>query len=429
MSRKSLAITLVLAAPLALAAGAQAAIVYVPNPDIGGPGQPATQLEVTPGGTREIAPAFILTGHAGLDSTGNLVDVDNDKKPNVFDVSSFIGGAGMLRLESDGGTEVRTGVLFLRRGDDTTTWAMPVLSQANWFQPGETAFIQNLARSTTGHANVEIMNLAPRAAVCTLALLRPKGSPLAAPRVVPMLPLSHRVIADPFGTLLATPTAAGLRAQVTCDEAFYAYGTFVGADARAFRMLYPLDAPPVPPAETVEVNRPGTFFAPALGRSALEVTLPLVAGRSYRAATIDFDVRISQFTSHFTGLLGMFRTGGQRFNKTLYFGSFVRGQRARTLLDQGSAVVEPALKFGTGWKEGATHHVKIVYDTESATVRMTVTRNDAAIADFIGSAYNLDLADRGNPVRLAFGLPGVADGAYWPPNGWRFSNLQVRVTR
>jgi hypothetical protein len=429
MRKQHLAIPLAAGLAMALAPGARAATFYIPNPEIGGSGRPTTKLEVSKTGPRKLAPVFIETGHPGTGLDGDPVGVDNDEKPNVFNVSPFIDGTGMLRLDGDGGIEVRTGVLFLERGNDTLTWAMPVLSEANWYQPGETAFLQNLSRSASGHANIEIMNFAPAAAVCQVTLLRPKGSPLAPAETVALLPVSHRIVEDPFDAVLSVPSAAGLRAQVTCNQPFYAYGTFVGADARTFRMLYALDGPPVAPVETVSLDRPGVFFAPAPGRSALDLALPLVPGRGYRAATIDFDVRISKFTTHFTGLLGMFHTGGARFNKTLYFGSFVRGLRSRTLVDQGSAVVEPALKFGTGWKEGATHHVKIVYDTESAIVRMQVTRNDAVIADVTGSAFNLDLADRGNPVRLAFGLPGVADGAYWPPNGWKFSNLQVRVTR
>jgi hypothetical protein len=103
--------------------------------------------------------------------------------------------------------------------------------------------------------------------------------------------------------------------------------------------------------------------------------------------------------------------------------------RSRTMIDQGSAVIEPAILVGTGWREGNTHHVKIVYDTEAATVHFQVTRNNAVILDAVGSAFNLDLADRGNPVRLTFGLPGIADHAYFPPVGWRFSDLTVRVTR
>ena len=157
--------------------------------------------------------------------------------------------------------------------------------------------------------------------------------------------------------------------------------------------------------------------------------LPLVPNRAYRKVTIDYDVNINKFTPIFTGVLGMYHPGGPRFGKTLYFGTFIRGLRSRTLVDQGSPVIEPALKFGTGWKEGATHHVSMVYDTEAGMIRFQASRNGTILADYTGSVYNYDLADRGSPVRLTFGLQGIADGAYYPPIGWKFSNLRIVITR
>lgn len=425
---KQLAIALSLAA-LALPGAARAATFYVPNPDTGGFGQPRIQLEVSRGGPRRLVPIFIGTGRNGTDLTGPAVKVDNDEKPNVFNVGTFIGGPGMLKLVAEPGIEVRVGVLYLTPGNDTYTWALPVLSEENWFQPDETAFIQNLARTPTGFSNLEIMNFGTAPAACEVRLQRPKGSVLQTLNVR-VEPVSHELVSDPFNGIIAGPAAGGLRAEVRCNRPFYAYGTFVALDAREFRLLYPLDSPPAPAVETVTLDRPGLFFAPTAANGQMTLTLPLVPGRAYRTATIDFDVRINKFTPIFTALVGMFRTGGARFNRTLYFGTFIRGFRSRTLLDQGSAVLEPALKFFTPWKAGGgLHHVRIVYDTESATVRMVVSRNNEVVADATGAAFNLDLADRGEPVKLNFGLGGVADHAYYPPVGWKFSNLQVRVTR
>ena len=42
-----------------------------------------------------------------------------------------------------------------------------------------------------------------------------------------------------------------------------------------------------------------------------------------------------------------------------------------------------------------------------------------------GANFNWNLSDNGQGVRLAFGLPGVADGAYFPPLGWVFSHLSA----
>jgi hypothetical protein len=235
------------------------------------------------------------------------------------------------------------------------------------------------------------------------------------------------VVEDPFKDFVAN--GAGMRAEVHCDEPFYAYGTFVGSSANQFRMLFPLSTPPQDVVETLNVNRPGLFFAPVQGDSALDVVLPLVPDRAYRKVTIDFDVNINKFTPIFTGLVGMLHAGGPRFGKTLYFGTFIRGARNKTLVDLGSPVVEPALRIYSPWKQNALHHVTIVYDAEGATTRMLVTREGKTVMDAWGGAYNLDIADRGAPVRVSFGLNGVADNAYFPPIGWKFSNLKIQITR
>jgi hypothetical protein len=424
--RKPLSLLVALGA--ALASPALAGTFYIPTPDTGA-GSPKFYAEVTSGGTRRLEVTFINTGASGVGRTGTPANVDNDEKPNAFNLTRYVVEVGMLRLVGDPGPDVRTGAVFVETRSGKYPWALPVLTEENRFRTGETAYLYGLARTATGRSNVEIVNFGSAIATCQLQILRPRGSAIGSPRTVSLPALSHNVVEDPLLGVIANPTGANLRAQVTCNQPFYAYGTFVDANAANFRMLYPLDTPAQPVVETVSVDRPGVFFIPRVGNSVLDIPLPLVPGRSYRKATIEFDVRISQFTPLFTGLVGMFHTGGQRFNRTLYFGTFVRGLRSRTMIDQGSAVIEPAIVVGTGWRENAEHHVKIVYDTEAATVQFQVTRNNAVVLDAFGSAFNLDLADRGNPVRLNFGLPGVADHAYYPPFNWRFSNLTVRVTR
>jgi hypothetical protein len=427
--RNRLLLALVALAGSALAAGpAQAGIYYVPSPDTGGVGRPETKVEMAPGGPRRLTPIFIPSGVNGATATGPSVRVDNDVKPNVFDVKNFINGPGMLKLVGDPGSTVRSSAMFLTLGSNGTAWALPVITSEDWFETTETAHIQGLARNAQGASNIEIMNLGAGAASCSVQILRPKGSPIGSPRSFPLPPISHFVLEDALNGVI-TGSGANVRAQVTCNQPFYAYGTFVSANPAAFRMLYPLSAAPTADVETITVNRGVNFFSPVPGNSAYNVELPLVPGRAYRRVTIDFDVNIRDFTPIFTGLVGMYHPGGPRFGKTLYFGTFIRGNRSRTLVDQGSPVIEPAIKFGTGWKEGATHHVMIVYDTEQGMLRFQASRNGSVISDYTGAAFNYDLADRGSPVRLTFGLSGIADGAYYPPVGWKFSNLHIVVTR
>jgi hypothetical protein len=417
-----------LATAVLTAVPAFAGIYYVPSPDLNG-GRQETHVEVSPGGPRQLTPIFIPTGADGSRLNGNPAKVDNDEKPNVFNVRNFIDGVGMLKLVGATGIQVRSSTMFLTLGSNSVNWALPVLSEVDWFTAGETAYMKGLAKNSVGASNIEIINFSPAASTCQVQLVKPKGGALGAARSFDLRPVSHLVIKDALNGFLETPSAGNVRAEVSCNREFYAYATYLEASLASFRMLYPLSAPSVADSETLTINRPGTFFSPTQANGALDIVLPLVPNRAYRKVTIDYDVNIRDFTPLFTGVLGMFHPGGPRFGKTLYFGTFIRGLRARTLVDQGSPVIEPALKFGTGWKEGATHHVAMVYDTEAGTLRFQASRNGAIIADYTGSVYNYDLADRGSPVRLAFGLNGIADGAYYPPAGWKFSNLRVVITR
>jgi hypothetical protein len=426
MSKKPSVVLSLVVTALAGISPASAENFWIPSPEMG-ESRPKIHLEVADGGSRRLEVAFVHTGDSATGLNGSRVDVDNDEKPNVFNATRFVNGPGMLRVTNDPGPNVRTGTIFVSTRNDDFAWVAPIVTDDNAFEANGTAYLQGLSRSAKGHANIEIMNLGTQSAACSIQLRRPKGTALGAPFTVTLSALSHEVVEDAFASVATT--AAGMRAEVTCDRPFYAYGTFVGATLASFRMHYPLSSPPEAVVETLNVTRNGVFFTPVAGKSALDLPLPLVPGRAYRKVTLDFDVFVREFTPIFTGLVGMTHAGGQRFNRTLYFGTFVRGTRAKTLVDLGSPIVEPALRISSVWRENTLHHVNIVYDAESATTRMIVTQGSKTIMDASGGAYNLDIADRGQPVRIVFGLAGVADNAYFPPLGWRFSNLNIKIER
>lgn len=420
-------VLLSLASPSLLSAGT----FYVPNPVYGGP-KAVTELEIgkTEGGPEVLAPIFIATGRDGTSLFASPVNVNNNAKPDVFSVARFITGSGMLKLVGDPGITVPSASVFLSSGADTYPWALPVVTSANWFKPGETAYLQNLARNSGGFSNLEIMTFGSSQASCQYQLRRPLGSAIGPPKSVAVKPESHLVVNNVLQGLVEVANAAGVRAEVKCNQPFYAYATFVSANPKNFRFLYPFDTAPLAYGEAVNLNLPGVFFQPVQGRSELLVDLPLVPERGYRKATIEFEMNVTSFSPVFSSVVGMYRDGGPRFNKTLYFGSFIRGNRKRSMIDQGSPVVEPSIKVNTAWQQGANYRVVIVYDAENATLRFQALQGTRAVLDVTGSAYNLDLANRdGSPVKLAFGLRGVADNAYYPPWGWRFSNLKVKVER
>src|SRR6202035_1121167 len=403
---------------------------FVPNPVLNGGNKPVTKLQVvkTSGGPNRLTPIFIPGGKSGVNLTGTAVNVDNDVKPNVFDVHGFIGGPGMLEVQGDPGISVAAAALLLSTKTETGAWPLPVVSAGDWVNGGETAYLQGLGRGGAGYTNLEVMNLSPLQNSCQFQLRRPQGSPNGNPvhfSVAPLTEISGKDIL--FGrTILDTYS---VRMEVTCSQPFYAFGTFIANVPLQFAIFYPQDSPPAANGGAVTLDRAGNFFAPVEGNSQLNLVLPLVPGRSYRQVAIDFDLQVDKFTPLFTSIMGLFHIGGPRFNKTLYYGFNIRGVRQRALVDQGQATLEPALQRNAAFQEGGAYHFHMFYDAENALLRIqAASPGGQPMFDALGGAFNLDLADRGNPVQLVFGLNGVADGAYFPPMGWTFSNLHVVAT-
>ena len=176
---------------LALASGRLA-----PRPSTG----PQPRTSVSPAGIRQIHAggrpktarrklevAFVETGHAGRRPQRlEPVNVDNDEKPNVFNVTPLHRrGTGMLRIDATVPARTCAPASSSSRPRATTcAWALPVLTQTTTgSRRARSAYLQNLPRNATGHANIEIMNFAPkRPRSATIQLLPPQGVAVRCPR-------------------------------------------------------------------------------------------------------------------------------------------------------------------------------------------------------------------------------------------------------
>ena len=54
-------------------------------------------------------------------------------------------------------------------------------------------------------------------------------------------------------------------------------------------------------------------------------------------------------------------------------------------------------------------------------------RNGALVQTLTGHTNHNDLSLNGRVFSVDFGMTGIADGAYFPPVGWTYSNLKVVV--
>ncbi len=421
----SLVAATVLAAPLS------AATYYVPSPYTGSTAGVQTTLEIANTNTvsGQISLQFIPTGSNGSAVTATAGAGFAPNRTVTYEATRLIQGPGVLRVVTNGVT-LGDAAFYLNSKSENAAWWLPVARPTNTFAAKSIAYIEDLRRNPDGTSNVEIVNVTPNASSCEIQLFDPAGTAIEPAIDVAVQPLSSAISKDVLGVSHVTSMLGG-SAQVSCTQDFFTYGTFAASSFDNFRILPALAAPPAPPGKPVVVNMPGLFLNSTVKNPALVVTLPLTPGTVYRRASIDFDLFVNKYTPLFTGVLGMYHPGGPRFGKTLYFGFNIRGNRGRILADLGQATLEAAVKRDVPIAQRTSYHVKVIYDTaqRGTLFYITNTDNGKTVLDALAGVFNPVLEDTGNaPVRIQFGLPGVADQAYYPPTGWKFSNLHVVVT-
>jgi hypothetical protein len=189
----------------------------------------------------------------------------------------------------------------------------------------------------------------------------------------------------------------------------------------------------VAPNGAVTYEYPGTFLHARDGESYVAFDLPLRNNLRYRHATVEFDLYLDRWQSElFHGVFALRRIGEKR-NGTLYVGLILRGSKGyKSILDIG---VHPKRRRGDiirsdsgPWRENTLYHVRTDYNTAKRTVTLQVFHNGQLVHVLSGRINNTDLSPRGRKVRVDFGSTKVADGAYFPPLGWSYSNLTVKVT-
>lgn len=336
-----------------------------------------------------------------------------------------------------------------------------------------TVVLQGLARRADGLAtSIHVANASEDAAACVLKAFRKNGQQIAQNMNITNKPLSLRSFADAFGTLGETELADA-RFTVSCNKPFYAFARVQKPGTAELEVVTPSatvgraaalesldtdlpqgDAYPDPdeatlaaaeaelvPADvaadgTLTMDVPGEFLRAKQGNSFKIYTLPLREGLEYGKAEIEYDLELGKWrTPLFHGIMGFKRSNPDRRQRVLYTGLILRGSSGfKTILDIGK---DPRtgegelVKSNTGpWRERTKYHLKFTYDTPARRVTLQVFRAGQLVQTLSGEINNRDLRDlgQGRRVTLDFGMTGVADGAYFPPLGWVYSNLKVKVT-
>ncbi len=389
--------------------------VWVSNPSAAARRFTATFFEEGSNGTQNQATPASLTVAPG--GTLLLSSVAPEGKNGMLEIS----GAPQLVVTSR--VEAIGAVSAILSSAHT-----PVVTTANVLKANATAHLQGLEKTARGTTtDFGLMNLSRDNAQCQVKAFRASGSQIGGTAVLTIFPLSVAYFDEALVTL-GENNVSDARFEATCDKAFYAYALVFEAGGPETGFVTPssfLDGDLVaggPNAPgTVTYEQKGLFLRALPGASFVEFNLPLRANQQYKKASIEYDLYVHNFPDGlFSGVTAL-----RRNDFTLFFGLIVRNDRSKTILDMG---VDDDVVQGSNngpWRERTNYRVKLEYNTETRLLTSTLMRGGAVVETLSGRINHFDLNPKDQIIRIDFGQKGVADGAYFPPMGWQFSNLKV----
>ena len=362
------------------------------------------------------------------------------------------GARGMLAVSGPAELAVSARVEALAaNGNVLASAEVPVVTADRVLGAGQHAQLQGLEQPASGgsagsgaSADFGLLNLGSVSAHCTVQAFRADGSRIASPVSLTLQPRSENDFAGALGRLGAT-AIRDARFDLTCDQPFGTYAlvyrsggpetVILGPAAALDSDLTPDSAPPGD--GSFLFNLPGQF---ANGSTFAGYDLPLPAGVQYGKAHMELDLLLDHwhqpfpFNPMFHTVASFRRTAKSRQDRVLYWGLILKGTGDyRTILDMG---IPPGAREGTTltsgkgpWREHTAYHLVIDYDAEAGNIVFAVYQGGALVQRMTGAVNNTDISNQpGRQLSIDFSSVGIGDGAYFPTEGWRYSNLAVRLT-
>lgn len=186
-----------------------------------------------------------------------------------------------------------------------------------------------------------------------------------------------------------------------------------------------LASEPLPDGGGEGFTIPGEFLEVKANDLCRSFTVPLREGVPYKAIYVEFDVNLDRWvTPIFHNISSLRRTGKKRHERVLYYGLIIRGDKRRTILDLGA---ERMVKQDHPWQEGTRYHVVMEVNLPSKRIKMDVFKDENFVFGAQGKMTAREIKNLGGErqVKVDFSSGGIAYHAYFPPTGWKFSNLKV----
>jgi len=327
---------------------------------------------------------------------------------------------------------------------------VPVISSDNALTAGSSAHLQGLFRDQAGsYTDLAVVNLSNQAAACDIQFFRTDGTQLGGTARVSVQPLSLRNFGDAL-LLLGAPSIADARAQVTCNQLFFAFAPVFTASRTLLSFVTPsasgastLPGPagpgpgPGPGPGAIVFERTGQVHMPVAGQEVRIINVPVPQPLALRRFVAEWDVVPGPWTASKPdgnhNLIWIHR--GKYRSNTLAnvnaFGPPRSGIKNTQNVDMAAKAVtmqEVPLTF----QQGVSYHVRYVYDAEINRITITVTSGGATVSilEMNGSATNKTITVPGGGLFVQFGHTAAqaAGGIEFPTYGWVYSNLRIEMT-
>jgi hypothetical protein len=352
------------------------------------------------------------------------------------------GKSGLLRIQGHQNLVVAAR-LEMRSANGVLLFSTqaPAVDADNAVPAGTAVNLLGLERTDRGSDTAfAVQNLSGQPMSCQVSFYRSDGSIIQTVPLTALNPLSHYQF-DKALQVIGVFQIADARAQVTCDKSFYVLaavrGPIPGENAFVLpsRVLNlgsgPNPGPGPTPGNSLVFVQDGVFLSAKQGSSATAFDLTgAPPGQTYRRSIVEFDVNIRTYNlgpRNFYGVHSFRRASSDRSQRLLYYGLISRPDRTKTIIDKG---VEDDIATGSNggpWGKG-NFHIKFTYDVSTRLMTFELSRNGTVLERVTTNVNHLQVgATAGTKLRVDFGQDGIADGAYFPPHGWTYSNLRVQL--
>jgi len=437
---------------LCLALPAGAGTVYVPllDPSAGG-GTHTTEITVSnfDSAQRSFTATFLAENSDGTKRTATVSPIQI-QAGKTFKLSGLVqnGKVGMLELDAAEKTAFDVRLTNTAPNGQVTFSTVPVISSENVLKAGSTGLVQGLGRSTergeTGDFGV--VNLGKTAARCDVKFFRTDGTQIAATASLTFQPLSLRYFADAL-LILGQLAIADIRAQVTCDQPFYAFATYRRQSDRltyfipastsgASTLTGPGGTPPTTPPTTsgLVFTAPGTFHVATRENEKKTFAIPVQRALTLKRLIVDVDFVPGPWNTSKPNpnhAIVWVHRGKFRSNSVVNLNAFGPSKYAIKMnqnvdLPAGNITVGEA---GIELQRGTLYHAKTVYDAQSGRATVTLSSSGQVLRSFsLGTtASNRILNVPSTGLVAEFGHYSGQEGPEVPTWGWSYSNLRVEM--